>query len=227
MSRPSLVTSTDVELLRALALERSLVGASRRLGISRDRAMYRIERLARAFGGPVVQTAKGGRHHGGSLLTPLGDRVLRGGFESVELVNARPVTPLALPNLLRGTYRRLPDPEVRVGRSLRLRVAFDADDGAPTAVLLDPEAIVVARHQFPTSARNVLRGTVEGVRPGRGGAGPTVVVRCSGRRLRVAMTPSGVRQLGLRGGVSVWLYVKATALRRVQDRGPASPERLR
>ncbi|MGD1098920.1 MAG: TOBE domain-containing protein [Thermoplasmata archaeon] len=216
--RANLVTSTDIALLRALGHERSLVGASRRVGISRDRAVYRIERLEHAFGGPVVHSVRGGTGHGRTTLTALGDRIVRGGFESVELLNARPVTPLASPNLLRGVYQRAPDPEVRVSRSLRLRVAFDAEDGEAVAVLLDPESVVVARRRFPSSARNVLRATVETLRRERGSFGVTLVARCSGARLRVAVTEEPVRQLGLRPGVPVWLYVKATALRRVGER---------
>jgi molybdate transport repressor ModE-like protein/molybdopterin-binding protein len=221
MSRTDLVTSTDVALLRTLARERSVVRASRHVGISRDRAVYRLARLARAFGGPVVASVRGGAAHGGTVLTPLGDRIVRGGFESVELLEARPVTPLGEPNLLRGVYRRSPSPEVRVGGGLRLRVAFAADDGAPVSLLLDPEAVVVARRRFPSSARNVLPGLVEAIRRERDGLGLTLAVRCSGVRLRVAMTEEPVRQLGLRPGVRVLLYVKATALRRVGG-GPAT-----
>lgn len=219
MARASLVTSADVELLRSIARERSVVAASRRLGISRDRAVYRIARLARAFGGPVVEAVRGGASHGGTALTPLGDRVVRGGFESVELLDGRPALPLGLPNLLRGTYRRQPAPEVRVGRELRLRVAFDADDGERVALVLDPEAVVLARHRFLSSARNVLSGRVEAVRRGRHEPAPTVVVRSGGQRFRVAVTEEGIGQLGLRRGRPVWLYVKATALRRVAGRG--------
>jgi molybdate transport system regulatory protein len=225
MSRTNLVTNTDVALLRALGRERSLVGASRRVGITRDRAVYRIARLARAFGGPVVESVRGGAGHGGTVLTALGDRIVRGGFDSVELLNAHPVTPFAAPNLLHGVYRRAPAPEVRVGRSLRLRVAFRAEDGEAVSVLLDPEAVVVARRRFPSSARNVLAGTVEAVRRGPGELDVTLVVRCSGLPLRVAMTDEPVRELGLRPGVPVALYVKATALRRVGE-GGSSPESL-
>ncbi len=217
MKRSSVVTSTDVALLRALARERSLVGASRRLGITRDRAVYRVARLARAFGGPVVESARGGAGHGETVLTPLGDRIVRGGFGSVELLDSRPVTPLALPNLLRGTYHRAPSPEVRLARGLRLRVAFPADDHAPVTVLLDPEAIVVARERFASSARNVLSGRVESLRRGPGELDVTLAVRCSGTLLRVAMTEEPVRELRLRPGVPVTLYVKATALRRVEE----------
>ncbi len=221
-----LVTSTDVALLRSLEHERSLVSASRRVGISRDRAVYRIARLQRAFGGPVVRAVRGGSGHGGTTLTPLGDRIVRGGFESVELVDGRPLAPLSLPNLLHGTYHRTPHPEVRVGRSLRLRVAFPAEDGERVSVLLDPETVVVARRRFPSSARNVLRARVEEVRRDEGELDVTVVVRCPGARLRIAMTPDPVRQLGLRPGVVVWLYVKATALRRVGDADRTVPRPL-
>ena len=220
MKRANLVTNTDVALLRSLARERSLVGASRRVGISRDRAVYRIARLARAFGGPVVRTARGGAAHGGTLLTPLGDRIVRGGFDSVELLDARPVTPSASPNLLRGVYSRSPNPEVRVGGSLRLRVAFAADDGEAISMLLDPEAVVVARRRFPSSARNVLDGTVESLQRPPGSSQVTLVVRCSGTRLRVAITEEPVRQLRLRPGAPLLLYVKATAFRRVGEPRP-------
>lgn len=213
--RANLVTSTDVALLRSLAHERSLVGASRRVGISRDRAVYRIGRLERAFGGPVVRAVRGGAGHGGTTLTELGDRIVRGGFDSVELLNAHPVTPLSSPNLLHGVYRRTPRPEVHVGRSLKLRVAFEAEDGENVSVLLDPESVVVARRRFPSSARNVFRATVEAVRPDPESLGLTLVVHRPGLRLRIALTEEPVRQLELRPGAPVWLYVKATALRRV------------
>ncbi|HYB78381.1 MAG TPA: TOBE domain-containing protein [Thermoplasmata archaeon] len=221
--RTNLVTSTDVALLRALAQEGSLVRASRRLGISRDRAVYRVERLDRAFGGRVVQAVRGGSGHGGSTLTPLGDRIVRGGFDSVELLDARPVTPLSEPNLLHGVYRGTPTPEVHVGGGLRLRVAFPARDGEAVSVLLDPESVVVARHRFASSARNVLRATVEHVRRESGALGLTLGVRCHGTSLRVAITEEPVRQLELRRGATVYLYVKATALRRVGERPARVP----
>jgi len=219
MPRAPVVTDTDVALLRSLARERSLVAASRRVGISRDRAVYRIARLARAFGGPVVRGTRGGAAHGGTLLTPLGDRIVRGGFAAVELLDARPVAPTGRPNLVRGTFRRAPTPEVRVGRSLRLRVAFSAEEGATVSMLLDPEAVVVARRRFPSSARNVLPGTVESLRRTPGSPEVVLGVRCAGLRVRVAITEETVAQLGLRRGASVLLYVKATALRRVDAAG--------
>lgn len=220
--RPSLVTSADVALLRTLARERSITNASVRVGMTRDRAVYRIRRLSTAFGGPVVRSTRGGTGHGFTVLTVLGDRIARGGFESVELLDARPVPPFRPPNLLRGVYHRSPSPEVRVGSALRLRVAFDAEEGARVSLLLDPEAVVVARRRFPSSARNVLAGTVERFERHRGGLAWSLVVRCGATRLRVAITEEPVRQLGLKAGTPVWLYVKATALRRVGGaRGPS------
>ena len=223
--RPDVVTSTDIALLRSLAQERSLVAASRRVGISRDRAVYRIERLERAFGGPVVVGVRGGAGHGGSTLTALGDRVVRGGFDSLEFIDAHPLAPFPPPNLLRGVYRASPHPEVRVGPSLRFRVAFPAEEGERVTMLLDPEAVLVARRRFASSARNVFAGTVESVRPDAANLGVTLTVRCSGTRLRVAMTDEPVRQLGLHPGAPVWLFVKARALRQVREgtRPPSNP----
>jgi len=214
-ARPRTVTDTDVALLRSLERERSVVAASRRVGISRDRATYRLGRLERAFGGPVVTSVRGGRGHGGTRLTPLGDRIVREGFDSVELLDARPVAPPSRPNLLRGIYRRRPAPAVDLGGGLSLRVAFDADEDEPVGVLLDPEAILVARARFPSSARNVLAGTVEAIRSGPNPFGETVLVRVGRTRLRAAVTEEPIHQLHLRPGARVWLYVKATALRRV------------
>jgi molybdate transport repressor ModE-like protein/molybdopterin-binding protein len=222
--RPKLVTDTDIALLRQVARDRSVVAASRRVGVSRDRATYRLGRLRRAFGAPVVTSVRGGRGHGETRLTPLGDRIVRQGFDSVELLDARPVTPPSISNLLRGIYHRDPAPEVILAKSVRLRVAFPANDGEPVSVVLDPESILVARGKFPSSARNVLPATVEQVRPGSDELGRTLVVRAGPVRLRVAVTEEPVRQLGLSPGSRVWLYVKATAVRRV-GRPTAGPTR--
>jgi len=224
VARPAVVSSTDVALLRALARERSVVAASRSVGITRDRAVYRIARLARAFGGPVVRASRGGAGHGGTLLTPLGDRIVRGGFDSVELLDARPIVPTASPNLFRGTYRARPAPHVELRRGPPLSVAFAAEDGRRVALVLDPEAIVVARERFRSSARNVLPATVDAVRPGRDGAA-VLVARSRGASVRVAVTAETVRALGLRPGARIFLYVKATALRRVEAPTRGSPRR--
>ncbi|MGA7924270.1 MAG: TOBE domain-containing protein [Thermoplasmata archaeon] len=213
--RPNIVTTTDVALLRALAGERSVVAASRTLGISRDRAVYRLRRLERAFGGPVVRSERGGTRHGGTRLTELGDRIIRQGFDSVELLDSQPLQSPSRSNLLRGVYERSPSPAVRIDPHLRLSVSFSAEEGEPVAVLLDPESIVVARRSFPSSARNCIPGTVERVEERRGSSSSAVRVRSGSVQLTIAVTPESVRLLRLRPGANVVLLVKATALRRV------------
>jgi len=216
--RTTVVTDQDIALLRTLGEERSVVAASRRVGFSRDGAVYRLHRLERAFGGPVVTGTRGGTTHGGTRLTELGNRIVRDGFDSVELLAARPLAPRSASNVLRGVYHRAPYPEVAVGRGLRLRVAFAADEGATVSVLLDPEAVLVARRRFASSARNVFAATVESVRPA-GPLGRTLLLRAGSVRLRAAVTVEPVRQLSLKPGARVFLYVKATALRRVGTPG--------
>jgi molybdate transport repressor ModE-like protein/molybdopterin-binding protein len=219
--RASRVTDLDIALLRSIGRERSVVAACDRVGVSHDVAVYRLRRLAHAFGGPVVASARGGRGHGGTTLTALGDRVARLGFDSVEMLESRPLAPLSRPNLLHGVYHAAPVPEVAVGTTLRLRVAFSAAEGERVTLLLDPEAVLVALRRFPSSARNVFPARVEAVRRERGSTGVTVVVRAGAVRLRVAMTEEPVRELGLVPGTPVVLYVKATAFRRIAERGGA------
>ena len=223
-TRAPTVTDTDVALLRTLSLERSVVAASRRIGISRDRAVYRLARLGLAFGGPVVTSIRGGPRHGETRLTSLGDRIVRRGFDSVELFDARPLAPRAPSNHVHGVYHRAPEPEVDLGRGVRLRVAFGAEEGETVTVVLDPESILIARARFPSSARNVLPATVEAIHPGVGSGGSTLVARVGPFRLQVAVTGESVRTLRLVKGARVWLYVKATALRMV-GRSPAGPTR--
>ncbi|HEV2167237.1 MAG TPA: TOBE domain-containing protein [Thermoplasmata archaeon] len=218
------MTDTDVALLRALARDRSVVAASRSVGISRDRGTYRIARLNRAFGGPVVESDRGGRSHGESRLTELGDRIVRQGFDSVELLDGRPVSPPTTSNRFSGTYLRRPGPAVDVGGGVRLRVAFPAEEGERVSLLLDPEAILLAAHRFPSSARNVLPATVERVERSAGGLAATLHLRTGPLRWRVAVTEEPLRQLRLSPGRRVWVYVKATALRRV-GRPSARPTR--
>ena len=62
----------------------------------------------------------------------------------------------------------------------------------------------------PTSARNVIEGTVCSVEPD--GSGVLVVVETP-HRLSVSVTPSAVGELGLEVGKRVYLLIKASALR--------------
>ena len=206
------VPPEDVELLRAIDREGSVAGASRSLGIPRDRAVYRIARLSARLPGGVLVPHRGGAAHGFSRLTEAARRLLEG--KGPPRVRAAPAP--HHPTLLVGTYR--------AGREARVDVAgqpvyvdFTASDGERVAVAVDPEAIVVAPGRFVSSARNVWEGTVRSVRarPGESGAARrTVRIRALGRDLAVALTPASLRSLGLSKGRRVFLYVKATALRR-------------
>jgi len=63
-------------LLEAVERTGSISAAGRDLGISYRRTRDMIDVLNRHWGGPVVETAKGGPAHGGSVLTARGREVL-------------------------------------------------------------------------------------------------------------------------------------------------------
>lgn len=212
--RTTYVGDDEAALLGAVAREGTLVGAARAAGMSRDRAVYRLRRLARALGGPLVVADRGGRGHGVSRLTPLGLSTLRGGHNALGLGGRRRSRDRSGANVLVGRYGSAPVPHVALGRGgPTLRVAFSAGEGERVGVALDPEAIVLARRPFPSSARNVLEAFVLG-RPLASGPGEaTVLLRCAGRRLRVRVTPETVAELGLEPRARTYLLVKATALR--------------
>jgi molybdate transport system regulatory protein len=64
------------DLLEAIAAEEELRAAAGRLKMSYMRAWTLLRDMNRAFGRPLVETARGGRAHGTARLTPLGRRVL-------------------------------------------------------------------------------------------------------------------------------------------------------
>jgi molybdate transport repressor ModE-like protein/molybdopterin-binding protein len=215
MRRAVTVGATDVALLDRLAAEASVARAARTVGISRDRANYRLRRLADAFGGPLVLGRRGGRTHGGSLLTALGERVRRRAVGGTERLRGRPLAGAPPANRMRGTYRVGPPATVELPDGTRLTVAFRAVDGEEVAVTVEPEAILLARGRFPSSARNVLPGTVRAARARAGALARTVSVAVGPTRWAVAVTPATVRGLALAPGRRVYLYLKATAIRRL------------
>lgn len=222
-SKARTVSATDVDLLRVLAEVGSVVAASRRVGVTRDSANYRLARLAIAFGGPVVASVRGGSGHGATRLTPLGERIARRGFDAVQVLGARPIAPLATPNVVGGVFRPTPAPCIELRDGRRLRVTFRADPGEAVEAVVDPETILLALRPFPSSARNVLPGTVERA-AGRGDSRERhVLVRVGSERFRVAVTGETVRQLQLRAGRRVWLFLKATAIHRIARAGGRAP----
>lgn len=198
------LTPLDVKLLERLAAEPNLVRAARSIGVARDRAVYRLERLARLFGGPVALGHRGGRTPGGTALTALGRKLLRNALPET----ARPT------NRWAGTYRSGPPARVELDAESAVEVSFRARDGARVAVAIDPDDFVVARRRFELSARNVLPITVESVRPRRDRTA-LLTARWHGHPIRVSLTARSVGRLRLMPGTRAFLYAKAVAARRV------------
>ncbi|HEV2231352.1 MAG TPA: TOBE domain-containing protein [Thermoplasmata archaeon] len=221
------VTPGDLALLDRIARVGSVARAARALGISRDRAVYRLLRLARASGGPMVEGRRGGAGQGSTALTPAGLELLTGGrVGPIALGRGSPPGP-GSPIVWTGRYRAGPEPTVELSGGLRVSVAFEAAEGEPVAIALDPSAVLLVRFggTVATSARNRWSGTVVRIGP----AGPKaayVDLRIGRRRLRAEVTEGSVRALGLRKGGRCEALVKATAIRRMPIRViPGSPPR--
>lgn len=73
---------SDLELIDAVRKERSIIGASRALGLSYRKCWLSVDALNRTFESPVVATFPG-RREGGAEITPFGER-LAGVYRSIE-----------------------------------------------------------------------------------------------------------------------------------------------
>jgi molybdopterin-binding protein/molybdate transport repressor ModE-like protein len=211
--REAVLTPLDLRLLAALEEEGNLVRACRRIGISRDRAIYRIARLARAEGALIVSGRRGGRTAGGTALTPHGRRLLRRGRPALVLGR----TPLARSpaldaTVLRGTFRSGPPARVELDSGRSLYVGFRMKDGVPLSVAIDPESVLIAPRPVLSSARNSIRGIVRTVRP-IDAVRSRVEVDVEGTVVGTAVTPESILRLRLRPGARVYLLMKATAIR--------------
>ncbi len=211
--REAYVTPVDIELLAALEATGSIVEACARISITRDAGMYRLRRLRRAVGSPVVASERGGEDRGGTTLTDAGRRLLMRGSGPIR---GAAVGTIPLPvNLLRGSWSPSPQPHVSVDDRVDLYVTFVARAGESVRVAVEPEAIVVARSRFPSSARNVLRGTVESLRRVDGLRSLLHVRVGDATYVDAAITPRSETRLGLKPGTQVFLYLKATAVARM------------
>jgi molybdate transport system regulatory protein len=65
------------DLLEAIAREGSISAAGRALGMSYRRTWLLVDAMNRCWDLPLVQTAVGGKQHGGARITELGESVLR------------------------------------------------------------------------------------------------------------------------------------------------------
>lgn len=64
------------DLLAAIEATGSISAAGKHLGMSYRRAWLLVDAMNRCFNQPLVETATGGTHGGGTRLTPLGKDVL-------------------------------------------------------------------------------------------------------------------------------------------------------
>jgi molybdopterin-binding protein/molybdate transport repressor ModE-like protein len=211
------LTALDLQLLREVDREGNLVRACRRLGIGRDRGVYRMRRLVRALGRPVARTRRGGPAAGSTVLTAEGQRLLREGSPGTSLTRSGGPRPRPAPAGLRGVWHRHPSPRVDVEGGLELYVTFEAREGEPVDLAIPPDSVLLARGRFPTSARNVLPGRVVHVERSRvrGPGTPRGVEVSVGKvRLWAAVTDASVHRLRLKPGRPVVVYLKATAVHR-------------
>ncbi len=204
MTQEAFLTPTDRRLLRALAREPNLVHAARRLGIGRDRAVYRLRRLRRLYGRPIATGHPGGAGRAGAtVLTAFGRRLAHGSAAA-----PRPSQSWV------GIYSAGSPPTVTVGAGAALVVAFRAADRAKVRVAVEPETILVAGRRFDSSARNVLSVVVARITR-RPGGGRLLHARWGGRTIRAAITDESVARLRIAPGRRVLLYLKAVSVRRI------------
>jgi molybdate transport system regulatory protein len=66
-----------VALLEAVAETGSISAAAKQLGMSYRRGWVLIDEMNKAFSAPVVSTAAGGAHGGGTALTAVGEELIK------------------------------------------------------------------------------------------------------------------------------------------------------
>lgn len=215
-------TAADVELLRAIAAEGSVSGASETLGRSRARALSRIETLEEAFE-PLVNRERGGATGGGSTLTPVArDLIARlerlratlaGTAGAEECVLNGTVTDwndrLCVVRTESGDVRaRVVDrPKRPLADDVRVQVSVRSD----TVTVQKPTD---APSGDGTSARNRFEGTVEDV-DREGAIGRVRVDIGQDNRLIALLTDESLKRLALESGDTVVASFKATATRAI------------
>jgi molybdate transport system regulatory protein len=64
------------DILEGIKATGSIAAAGRRMGMSYKRAWLLVETMNASFKAPLVETSRGGRAHGGAVLSPEGEAVL-------------------------------------------------------------------------------------------------------------------------------------------------------
>lgn len=212
--RERVLTPIDLRLLAAIDRQRNLVRACREAGISRDRGVYRIRRLERILVRKVLRTRPGQGRRGTSELTLTGEHLLRRGRGAYTLGTDRLQAPLDA-SVFRGIWSGRVAPHVRVQGGKWFWVTFAATDGESVSFAIDPEAVVVARRKIPTSARNLIHGRIREIQRVDAARRRLIVTVEGAPVISAAVTPHSVQTLRLEPGTPVYLYIKATALRRI------------
>jgi molybdate transport system regulatory protein len=78
------LTEAGADLLEQIEATASLSEAARRLHFSYRRAWMLVDAMNRRWDGPLVTTAVGGKHGGGTKITPLGHAVL-GAYRDLQI----------------------------------------------------------------------------------------------------------------------------------------------
>lgn len=78
------------DILDGIKATGSIAAAGRRLGMSYKRAWLLVETMNRCFAEPLVVASRGGRGHGGAVLTAAGERVLAA-YRRMEALATRAV----------------------------------------------------------------------------------------------------------------------------------------
>jgi molybdate transport system regulatory protein len=99
---PLAIGPGKVALLEAIARTGSITAAARTLGMSYRRAWLLVDETNRCLLRPAVQAAAGGRHGGGTVLTPTGVELVRR-YRALERE-----TEMAVARQLRPMLRSLP-----------------------------------------------------------------------------------------------------------------------
>ncbi len=76
-----------IALLEAIIDSGSITAAAKQLSMSYRRAWLLVDAMNRSFRAPVVETAKGGRLGGSTVVTPLGEEIVRR-YRTIETIAA-------------------------------------------------------------------------------------------------------------------------------------------
>jgi len=121
------------------------------------------------------------------------------------------LTSFPLINLLRGTAETLAGTNYFCCEGLRIEIANGA---APSAIVVDPEGIVISREPLQSSARNCFAGKIIKVESDRGAI--VLTVNC-GRALVARITRHSYTELNLNVGTPVYVTFTSTAIHSLDD----------